>query len=110
MSPIGGISCIPENVHFPSRNPYGEDTQFASKWAPKNYSMYHSRAATLEAPTMNLEMSTASVMSRTLASKTAPSWYLRRPDQRMSYLFGVWVAMTAPQKFVSGHSPPSTGI
>ena len=41
-SPIVGISSIPENVHFPWRNPSGTDTKFVAKWTPKNYSMYHS--------------------------------------------------------------------
>ena len=34
VSPKGEIFSIPENVHFPSRNPQGPDTQFAPKWTP----------------------------------------------------------------------------
>ena len=40
VSPIGEISCIPENVHFPSRNPKGTDAQFAAKRTPKNFLMF----------------------------------------------------------------------
>ena len=43
MSPKVEISSIPENVHFPSRNPSGTATQFAAKWTPENYFIYHSR-------------------------------------------------------------------
>ena len=41
MSPIVVISGTPGNVHSPARNASGTDTQFAEKWTPKNYLMYH---------------------------------------------------------------------
>ena len=50
VSPRGEISSFPENVHFPSKNPSGTDTQFAAKRTPKNYLMYHSTPPSSSAP------------------------------------------------------------
>ena len=43
MIPIGGIFSTPENVHFPSRNPYGADAQFAAKQTPPHHYVPHER-------------------------------------------------------------------
>ena len=49
MGPIGEIISIPENVHFPSRNLYETDTQFAAKCTPQNYLIFHSTPAAVGA-------------------------------------------------------------
>ena len=39
------IFSTQKNVHFPTGNPSGTGTQFAAKWTPTNYLMYHSIGA-----------------------------------------------------------------
>ena len=48
FSPIKEISSKPENVHFASGNPEATDGQFAAKWTPKKYLMYHSMEQDLD--------------------------------------------------------------